>query len=54
LTISLGAGVASAYWRQLADHERFFGEAGFTALRQPVADELFLPPLGCALWILDV
>ena len=54
VTITLGTGVASVYWRQLADHERFFGDSGFTALRQTVEDELFLPPLGCALWILDV
>jgi pullulanase/glycogen debranching enzyme len=53
VTISLGAGVASPRWRQLADHERFFGDTGLTALRQPVEDELYLPPLGCALWILE-
>jgi hypothetical protein len=53
VTISLGEGIASAGWRQLADHERFFGEAGISVLRQPVTDEIFLPSLGCALWILD-
>ena len=53
VTISLAPGVASARWRQLADHERFFTESGLIALRQPVDDELYLPPLGCALWILE-
>jgi hypothetical protein len=53
VTISLAPGVASARWRQLADHERFFTESGLIALRQPVDDELYLPSLGCALWILE-
>ncbi len=35
-------------WRQLADHERFFAGRG---QRQPVESELFLPALGCALWL---
>lgn len=39
---------AANRWRQLADHERFFAGRG---LRQPVEPELFLPALGCALWL---
>jgi len=47
--ISLGEAVASAAWRQLADHERFFGD-GSHEPAQPVEAELFLPALGCGLW----
>jgi hypothetical protein len=53
VTISLGEGIASSAWRQLADHERFFGNSCVTALRQTVEGDIFLPALGCALWILD-
>jgi len=49
-TIPLGEAVASAAWRQLADHERFFG-AGSHEPAQPVEAELFLPALGCGLWV---
>jgi pullulanase/glycogen debranching enzyme len=48
--IPLGEAVASAPWRQLADHERFFG-AGSHEPVQPVEAELFLPALGCGLWV---
>lgn len=48
-TIALGEAVpASAHWRQLADHERFFSGHG---ARQPVEAELFVPALGCGLWL---
>jgi hypothetical protein len=36
-------------WTQLADQDRFF-HAGSRGARRPVAAELRLPPLGCALW----
>ena len=48
--IPLGDAVASAGWRQLADHERFLG-AGSHEPAQPVEPELFLPALGCGLWV---
>ena len=35
-------------WRQLADQDRFF--PGYAA-RQSVETEIFLPALGCGLWI---
>jgi len=48
--IPLDPAVAPAGWRQLADHERFF-DAGSHEPVQPVEAELFLPALGCGLWI---
>jgi len=39
-------------WRQLADHDRFFG-AGNHEPRRPVAPSLFMPALGCGLWIAE-
>jgi len=42
---------AAAGWRQLADHERFFDEGERPLVRNDPADELFLPPLGCGLWV---
>ena len=55
VTIPVGAGVAGAVagaWEQLADHERFFASEGHGA-KQPVEPELFVPALGCALWLSD-
>ncbi len=47
--IALGGAVpGAARWRQLADHERFFSGHG---ARQPVEAELFVPALGCGLWV---
>ncbi|MCW5547785.1 MAG: glycoside hydrolase family 1 [Opitutaceae bacterium] len=47
--VPLGAEIpATARWRQLADHERFFSGHG---VRQPVEPELFVPALGCGLWV---
>jgi pullulanase len=49
LTIPLGETIpATADWRQIADHERFFSGHG---ARQPVESELFIPALGCGLWV---
>lgn len=49
VTIPLGGGVpAAAHWRQLADHEHFFSGHG---ARQPVEAALFVPALGCGLWV---
>jgi pullulanase/glycogen debranching enzyme len=47
--IPLGGAVPqAARWKQLADHERFFSGHG---ARQPVEAELFVPALGCGLWL---
>ncbi len=56
VSIPLGDGIAdtaAGAWRQVADQERFFATTGHGAT-QPVEAELFLPPLGCALWQSDV
>jgi hypothetical protein len=50
VTLPLPAEVTSSLWRQLADHERFFGD-DYQGATQPVEPDLFLPALGCALWI---
>lgn len=53
LTIPVGEGLAGtvpAAWVQLADHERFFATEGHGATL-PVEAELFMPGLGCGLWI---
>jgi pullulanase/glycogen debranching enzyme len=39
-------------WRQLANHERFFTWGGPGAT-EPVTTELFVPRLGCGLWVCD-
>jgi hypothetical protein len=52
VTIPLGEAVASAAWRHCADHERFFGD-GSNEPAQPVEAQLFLPALGCGLWITE-
>ncbi|MEI6861196.1 MAG: alpha-amylase family glycosyl hydrolase [Verrucomicrobiota bacterium] len=43
---------AQAVWRQLADHEHFFN-ASRTASGEPLEAELFIPGLGCGLWICE-
>jgi pullulanase len=54
VTIKLGAGIAGEGWRQLADHERFYRETARDAVLQPVEEELFVPALGCGLWVRNV
>lgn len=50
-TIPLGAEVpASGHWRQVAEQGHFFPAESHAAML-PVAAELFVPALGCALWI---
>jgi pullulanase len=49
-TIPLADGLSEAEWRQLADHEQFFNPAR-PAIGQPVEAELFVPALGCGLWV---
>ena len=43
---------AHARWRQLADHERFF-EADDHEPARPVEEALFMPALGCGLWMAE-
>jgi len=50
VTVPLPGEVAAAGWRQLADHERFFPAQGH-GVTQPVERALFVPALGCALWV---
>ena len=51
VTLSVGDELASdGGWRQLADHERFYSASGHGAL-SPVESPLFVPALGCALWV---
>jgi hypothetical protein len=50
VTVTLPESVSGAAWRQLADHERFFPTAAPGATL-PVQPELFVPGLGCGLWI---
>jgi len=49
LTISIGEHGALP-WQQVADHERFF-PPGETDTELPIDGEIFLPGLGCGLWI---
>jgi len=49
ITIPLGDIIPdAAVWRHIADHERFFSGHG---MQQPVESELFLPAIGCGLWV---
>jgi pullulanase/glycogen debranching enzyme len=50
--IPLDEQVTAGAWRQLADAERFYGLKGPGA-GQPVEAELFVPPLGCGLWLCE-
>jgi len=50
VTVSLPGEVISAVWRQLADQELFFPVAAPGATL-PVEPELFVPALGCGLWV---
>lgn len=48
--ISIPVGEFSEWsWELIADHERFY-EHGSKPLGQAVAQEVFVPPLGCSLW----
>lgn len=52
VTIALDEPTVAGHWRQLANHERFFAANGPGAT-QPVEPELYLPALGCGLWVCD-
>ena len=46
------AGLPHPAWRQVADHERFFSRHEYDP-EFPLNGELYLPPLGCGLWIAE-
>ncbi len=48
--LPLPEALVAAGWRQLANHERFFAPGGPGAT-EPVEAELFVPALGCGLWL---
>ncbi len=50
VSVPLGGALPAAPWRQLADHEHFF-PAGGDDTGQPVEPDLFVPALGCGLWL---
>jgi pullulanase/glycogen debranching enzyme len=52
VTIPLGAALAGPAhtWDQLADQDRFY-LSGRHGAQAPVEAELYLPPLGCGLWV---
>jgi len=50
VSIPVEAEIAAINWRQLADHERFFGVRPLDNA-QTVEPELYVPRLGCGLWI---
>jgi pullulanase len=52
VTIPIGAELAGApgSWDPLADHERFYW-SGVHGAVLPVEADLFLPALGCGLWV---
>ncbi|HWA87165.1 MAG TPA: alpha-amylase family glycosyl hydrolase [Opitutus sp.] len=52
VTIGLDEAIAGAAWRQLANEERFFAAQGPGAT-EPVETELFVPSLGCGLWVCE-
>ena len=43
---------AQAFWQQVADHEKFFS-AGDHEPTMSVSEALYLPPLGCGLWMVE-
>lgn len=53
VVIPLAEDMADGGWRQLADHERFYRDSGRGSSLQPVEKELFVPALGCGLWVRD-
>lgn len=55
VTIPVGvevAGTVPGAWEQLADHERFLTSEAHGAML-PVEADLFVPALGCSLWLSD-
>jgi pullulanase len=52
VVLALDEKTAALAWRHCANQERFFAIDGPGA-REPVTRELFLPALGCGLWVCD-
>ena len=52
VVMPIDAATAGLRWRQLANHDRFFTLDGPGAT-EPVTMELFVPRLGCGLWVCD-
>lgn len=50
VTIPFDAELAALPWRFVADHERFYPDAA-PAPAAPVEAELFVPALGCGVWV---
>jgi pullulanase/glycogen debranching enzyme len=50
VSIPVGEEIAAGNWCQLADHERFFGSKPRDTA-QGVEPNIFLPALGCGLWV---
>ncbi len=50
ITIPISSELAAESWHQLADHEHFFDTSRHEH-PQPVESELFVPALGCGLWL---
>jgi hypothetical protein len=44
--------VAFGRWRQVCDHEHFFHPGGYEPTLA-VDEDLFLPSLGCGLWVCE-
>jgi pullulanase/glycogen debranching enzyme len=42
---------AAGTWRQVADHERFYGASDAPGALPPIETDLFVPALGCGLWL---
>lgn len=49
ITLPIDPGLCELEWGLVADHERFYGEG--SAPSAPVGPEVFVPALGCALWV---
>jgi len=41
----------SRRWRQVADHDRFYDASENAGALPPIDAELFVPALGCGLWL---
>ena len=52
VTVPLDSDSTAGRWQQLADAERFHGLTG-RGSDQPVEGDLFIPGLGCGLWLDD-
>jgi pullulanase/glycogen debranching enzyme len=52
ITIPIGEAPAGPRrWRQVADHDRFYDAADGPGAPRPIDPELFVPAMGCGLWL---